>query len=65
MSDDKTKRATCCAVDCNESAEWELRDGPRPDNYTHACDAHVGALLSRDRAALLSTVTRLAAEVAR
>lgn len=26
-------------------AEWELVDGPAPDDYTHACTRHVGALL--------------------
>ncbi len=36
----------CCMLDCTRNAEWELRDGAGPDDYTHACTEHVGALLS-------------------
>jgi hypothetical protein len=31
---------------CNKLAEWEIWDGPRPDDYTFACTEHVGELLS-------------------
>lgn len=34
------------ALGCQELAEWMIIDGPAPDDYTHACTAHVGFLLS-------------------
>jgi hypothetical protein len=30
---------------CAAAAEWDIRFGPSPDDYTEACTAHVGALL--------------------
>lgn len=44
--------AHCCFIDpetqrpCECLAEWLIYDGPRHDDYTHACTAHVGALLT-------------------
>lgn len=40
-----TERLHCCKVGCATPAEWEIAWGPTPDDYTHACTAHVGALL--------------------
>ncbi len=31
---------------CTKKAEWEINYGRSPDDYTHACEAHVGELLS-------------------
>jgi hypothetical protein len=36
----------CCYLECDQPAAWELTDGPAPDEYTQACTAHVGALLT-------------------
>jgi hypothetical protein len=36
----------CCKLDCNQRAEWQIFDGPNPEDYTEACTAHVGDLLS-------------------
>lgn len=38
----------CCDLTCDAPAEWLLTDGikPKHDDYTHACTAHVGALLT-------------------
>lgn len=36
----------CCVVECEKVAEWEIRTGQGPDDYTHACTAHVGDLLT-------------------
>jgi hypothetical protein len=42
----------CCYIDpetdrpCERAAEWSIYHGPRHDDYTHACTAHVGALLT-------------------
>ncbi len=47
----------CCFIPCDAPAEWELRDGSATDDYTHACTAHVGALLTGEP----TTVTHLAA----
>ncbi len=33
-------------VPCVSPAEWEIVHGPTVDDYTHACTAHVGALLT-------------------
>jgi hypothetical protein len=30
---------------CSSAADWEIRYGPAPDDFTHACEAHVGFLL--------------------
>jgi hypothetical protein len=36
----------CCEPGCGNVAEWEIRNAPYgPDDYTHACSAHVGVLL--------------------
>lgn len=38
----------CCELTCNAAAEYLLVDGyePTPDDYTHACEKHVGSLLT-------------------
>lgn len=37
----------CCNVDCPSIAEYRIEWGEvaNPDNYTEACEAHVGMLL--------------------
>ena len=35
----------CCLPDCPKLAEFEIYDGPEPDNGTDACIDHVGHLL--------------------
>ena len=42
------REAVCCEPDCLQPANWELRDGTGPDDYTHACDGHIGSLLRPD-----------------
>ena len=43
---------TCCYIDaktdrpCEAKAEWEIRHGDGPDDYTDGCTGHVGALLT-------------------
>ena len=34
----------CCFIDCENPATWEAWGGP--DDYTEACDDHLGHLLS-------------------
>lgn len=37
---------TCCHIDCGNTAEFRIEwDPPTADNFTDACEAHVGALL--------------------
>lgn len=36
----------CCYVGCDKDAEWTLVEGPGPDDWTEACTAHVGDLLT-------------------
>jgi hypothetical protein len=36
----------CCFIPCEAPAEWQLTEGPTPDDFTDACTAHVGALLT-------------------
>jgi len=31
---------------CTQQAEWVIYHGPRSDDFTHACTAHVGELLN-------------------
>ncbi len=38
---------------CEKDAEFEINDGPTPDDYTHACADHVGHMLQDGR---ISTV---------
>lgn len=37
----------CCQIDCPVTAEYRIEWGQvaNPDNYTEACEGHVGALL--------------------
>lgn len=39
------ERRTCCWPDCDNLAEWEIRDGPGLEDYTESCTKHVGNLL--------------------
>jgi hypothetical protein len=39
-------RNMCCKLGCEASAQWRIYDGEKPDDYTEACTAHVGDLLS-------------------
>lgn len=39
-------KPTCCHTNCDEDAQWQIFDGPTPDDYTESCTAHVGELLS-------------------
>lgn len=45
----------CCHMEgdtgprCDAPAEFMLVDGPAPDDYTHACEAHVGPMCQGDR----------------
>lgn len=38
----------CCHIACTADAEWQIEHGNRNacDAYTHACTAHVGAMLT-------------------
>lgn len=50
----KPKPRTCCCIPdqtkldqvCPKPAEWQIWSGTGPDDYTEACSAHVGLLLS-------------------
>lgn len=45
----KTKKEPfCCWLHCANKAEYEIKDGPTTDDYTHACVDHVGHLLRDD-----------------
>ena len=36
----------CCAIECDKPAEFEIRgESNHPEDYTHACEDHVGYLL--------------------
>ena len=36
----------CCFMGCDKPAEFEItKEVGGPEDYTHACEAHVGALL--------------------
>jgi hypothetical protein len=52
-------RLVCCRPPCPDEAEFELRDGPSPDDYTHACRQHVRELLADDKQ---TTITPLLLE---
>lgn len=36
----------CCLFECSEPAEWRIRHGHTPDDYTESCTDHVGQLLT-------------------
>lgn len=39
-------RNKCCKPRCRRLAEFEIRgEGNHPEDYTHACEKHVGWLL--------------------
>jgi hypothetical protein len=48
----------CGGPTCQTPADWELRDDPTPDDYTHVCTTHVGALLQRDRQTVVTSLVR-------
>ena len=35
----------CCTVGCDAPAEWGVWWNDKPDDYAHACTAHVGGAL--------------------
>lgn len=49
----------CCALGCESAAEWALYTGTTPDDYTHACTGHVGAMCDLVKA---TTVMRIGSE---
>lgn len=36
----------CCKIDCGKEAEYEIWSGPRPDDYTHSCLAHIPDMMT-------------------
>lgn len=42
----EVNRPYCCKVGCGADAEWTIWSGSRDVDYTHACTAHVGELLT-------------------
>ena len=40
------KQPKCCSIDCEKPATWQAWDGPMLDDYTEACDDHLGHFLS-------------------
>lgn len=36
----------CCKLDCTHKSEWVIYDGDGIEDYTEACTAHVGDMLS-------------------
>lgn len=38
-------KALCCKVGCRKDAVWQIWTGNTPDDYTEACQVHVGDLL--------------------
>lgn len=42
----EAKDSVCCFITCNKAATWQAWDGPQHDDYTEACDDHLGHLLS-------------------
>lgn len=49
----------CCKPGCDKKAEYELRDGPKIDDYTHSCLEHIPDLMTD---AEVHTITKLADE---
>lgn len=52
----------CCYIDpvageCPAGADWTLILGPRPDDNTQSCEAHVGRLLGDDPLVGIERVT--------
>lgn len=35
----------CCCIECDNKAEFEIKNGNTFDDYTHSCVKHVGELL--------------------
>lgn len=55
---DKTK-PMCCMPDCGKLADWDVRWGTSPDDYTHSCISHVNELLEDGK---VNTLTPIAHE---
>ena len=36
-------------IGCGKKAKWEINYGPSPDDFTHACEKHVGELLEEGK----------------
>lgn len=56
MKNQEKQKPYCCFIPCDKGAEFEIRDGETPDDYTHSCTEHVGSLL---QAGKVSTVYEL------
>jgi hypothetical protein len=52
-NDGSPNTVPCCELSCDDAAAWLITDGEAPDDYTHACTAHVGELL-RDGESVVS-----------
>lgn len=39
----------CCFIPCKAAADWEIRYGNTPDDYTHSCTPHVGEMLEAEQ----------------
>lgn len=46
----------CCVMACNADARWILIDGPTVDDYTYACDDHVGHLCDDTKDTVVSPI---------
>jgi hypothetical protein len=44
--DVESKQGSCCWIDCPKDATWRAWEGPSQEDYTEACDDHLGVLLS-------------------
>lgn len=43
------RKRFCCKLDCLEAPVWQIWTGNTPDDFTEACQAHVGELLLKGK----------------
>jgi hypothetical protein len=55
---DTDREPHCCLVGCDADADVEIRHGPKADDYTHACTAHIGDLLTDEYQHTITAVIR-------
>lgn len=53
------QKLMCCLPECDKLADWDVRWGDAPDDYTHSCTSHVAELLEDGK---INTLTPIAKE---
>jgi len=54
---EKTK-PMCCMPECDKLADWDVRWGDSPDDYTHSCAVHVNDLLEEGKVNTLTPIPK-------